>query len=104
MRKLIDKSVVSVSLDFMEALDTPVSLSVAILIRYCEWDQIANKSVSPSNYLEHEVGKFKSDYQAVCFLKKYPKLPLKDVDPKAAAYAAFLEAEHGCADTNRPVS
>lgn len=101
MAQLIDKSVVSVSLDFMEALDTPISLSVAILIRYGEWDQIAHKSVSPHSYLEYEVGKFKADYQAVSFLKKYPKLPLKDGNPRTAAFAAFIEAEHWCTDTNR---
>lgn len=99
MKKLINNSVFNASLDIMEALDTPLALSIAILIRYKEWDQIANKSINPKNYEQCEIDRFKRDYQAVSLLKKYQGLPTQ-VDPAQVAFDAFMECEAWCAATN----
>jgi hypothetical protein len=86
-----------VAMDLYESLNTPVSLSLAILLRYKDYEQLVRKSVSPFDY--NEPSKFRDDYQAVSFLKKAP-LKIEGVDPEAAARVKFLEAERACADTN----
>jgi len=93
------KEVSEVALRVYEALDTPVSLSCAILLRYGEWQQLAGKAVTPASYHDRDPQSYADDYQAVSFLKKYPALPT-GVDPEKAAWEKFLAAEEQCRATN----
>lgn len=42
----------SISLTLFEGIASPVALSVAILLRYGEYDQIASKRVDPKQYID----------------------------------------------------
>ncbi|DAD51853.1 TPA_asm: RNA-directed RNA polymerase [ssRNA phage Gephyllon.2_12] len=87
----------SVATDFYVAINTPVSLSCEILLRYGEREQLARKTVDPRHYKTSF--SFRNDYQAVAFLKKAP-VKIAGVDPEAAAREKFLEAEEACRLTN----
>lgn len=80
-----------------EALDTPVSLSMYLKLKYGEWLQIAESSILPAFY--NSSWAFENDYQAVSFLSKYPFLPT-GVDRQKVALSAFRFAEEECAKTN----
>jgi len=87
----------SVATDLYESLNTPVSLSCEILLRYGELEQLVRKRVEPHDYRFSE--DFRNDYQAVSFLKKAP-LEIEGVNPEEAAKEKFLEAEEACRQTN----
>ena len=87
----------TVATDLYESLNTPVSLSCEILLRYGEREQLARKSISPGSY--KCFARFRDDYQAVSFLKKAP-VKIDGVDPEAAARTKFGEAEEACRLTN----
>jgi len=87
----------SVATDLYESLNTPVSLSCEILLRYGELEQLVRKTVSPVFYTR--AFDFGNDYQAVSFLKKVP-LRIPGVDPESAAREKFLEAELACYEAN----
>lgn len=95
---MISHFVKKVALEYFEGLATPTSLAASILLRYGEWDQLANLEVDPSNYLTAE------DYwrsaSACSFLKKYQPLPTT-FDRKAVAEGNFLLCESNCFRTNR---
>jgi len=86
-----------VATDLYESLDTPISLSCEILLRYGEYEQLVKKSVDPGDY--REVSEFRDSYQAVSFLRKAP-LKIAGIDPEAAAKEKFFEAEGACRATN----
>lgn len=85
---------------YLEALDTPVSLSVYLMLKYREWDQIAVKRTDPRTYTAQMGRRFRGDYLATELLRKFPGLPLKNVDRVKAAKDAFWLSEHECAKTN----
>jgi hypothetical protein len=87
----------SVATDLYESLNTPISLSCEILLRYGEIEQLVRRSVDPLNYTT--ASRFADDQQAVCFLKKAP-LKIEGVDTEQAAKGSFLAAEVKCAETN----
>lgn len=87
----------TVATDLFESLNTPISLSCEILLRYGEIEQLVRKSVDPLNYLY--ASRFADDQQAVCFLKKAP-LVIEGVDTQEAAKGSFLAAEVKCRETN----
>jgi len=87
----------SVAVDLFESLNTPVSLSCEILLRYGEVEQLVRKTVNPRDYTLPT--RFRDDYQAVSFLKKAP-LEIEGVDPQRAAKEKFFEAEVACGETN----
>lgn len=115
---MIDRNVRRFALTLMKSLDTPVSLSVYLMIVNEEWGQIARKRISPHHYLDCTVGieRFSRDYQAVELLRKYAGLPtgpigefdgddgfvLYDIpdSPRDAAVKTFYACEHQCAETN----
>jgi hypothetical protein len=84
-----------------EGLATPISLSVAILVRYGEWDQLAVKQVEPHHYVSSE--HYWRDAASVSFLRKLEDLPTS-FDRKAAAYRSFFECEAQCYSTNERLS
>lgn len=86
-----------VATDLYKSLNTPISLSCEILLRYGDLEQLARKSVNPLDY--KTASQFADDYQAVSFLKKAPLL-IDGVDPEGAAKEKFLAAEASCRETN----
>lgn len=72
LRTLPDDVTRSVSL-LLEDLGTPISLSVAIKLRYGEWDGISEMSLDPRNYLDADL--YARDAAAIAILKKLEQLP-----------------------------
>lgn len=83
----------------MEAIDTPRALTVAILLRYEEWDQIAALGIDPLLYLDFEQEKYLLDAQATALLRKNPDLKTSFDRPKAAK-ESFFRSELDNARTN----
>jgi hypothetical protein len=90
----------SVASDLFQSLDTPISLSCEILLRYGDLEQLVRKTVSPFDYNCPQ--RFADDYQAISFLRKAP-LDIPGVDRRAAAKKKFLEAEERCRETNHRI-
>lgn len=91
----------NIVLTLCEGLATPVSLAVAILLRYGEYDQIASKRVDPKHYNCER--RYWSDNTAVEFLRKCEGLPTT-FDRKAKAVENFWAGEHECFRTNSRLS
>lgn len=89
------------ALSVMEELSCPRSLTVAILLRYEEYDQLTDLKTDPLAYNDPEA--FASAYQASTFLKKYPFLPTS-VDKDAVASQSWYESESACYKTNERLS
>ncbi len=87
-----------VATDLYESLNTPISLSCEILLRYNEYEQLLSKSVSFLDF--RDPSEARDSYQAVSFLKKVP-FEVEGIDPVAAAKKKFFEAEEACLRTNR---
>lgn len=85
-------------LQLLEDLDTSRSLSVSLLIRYREWDQLARLDIDPKHYLDAH--SFWLDRQATDILRKYNDLPTS-VDREAEARKLFYACERECFLTNR---
>jgi len=79
------------------AVDTPISLSVYLLCKYEEWDQIARFSIDSGDY--QNVQHFADDYLVTSLLRKSVNLPL-GIDRSAIATAAFFKAEDDCRRVN----
>lgn len=97
----IPRDVADVTLALCEGLATPVALSVAILLRYGEWDQIAMKRVDPEHYVSAD--RYWRDAQAVSLLRKVEDLPTS-FDRKDKAIKAFFDCEAQCFRANERLS
>ena len=105
--------------DWLEVLcqdfDRARSLTVLLLVRYGEWDQLAKLRCYPSDYCTttFNVGifttnyqpffntdDFRYDYQISELLRKCVDLPLSSVNPEKACKKSFWDAEYQCAQTN----
>lgn len=114
----------SLAKDFQRVVDaicidacTPRALTVFLLCKYGEWDQLAGLRVDPVTYVNVSVKGYKSvlgfssvgtlrtsfqlkqDLQVSELMRKLVDLPL-NTDPKAAARDTFFRAEKLCAQTN----
>jgi hypothetical protein len=91
-----------VTLSLMEGLDCARSLSLAILLRHGEWDQILRMKVDPVHYSIHE------DYLAAAgateFLRKLDDPTLTSSDLEAGAIEKWLWAERECFKTNKRIN
>jgi len=91
-----------VTLSMMEGLDCARSLSIAIMLRYGEWDQILRLKVDPGHYSTHE------EYLAAAgsteFLRKLDDPSLTSLDLEAVAIEKWLWAEGECFKTNRRIN
>jgi hypothetical protein len=87
-----------VALELFEGLATPTSLAASILLRYGEWDQLANLKVDPSDYLS--ANDYWRSASAAAFLQKYQPLPTS-FNRKAVAEENFVLCERECFRTNR---
>lgn len=98
-----------------ETLDTPVSLSCALLLKYGEMAQLVNKSVDPVNYClwlprmrchsafrerseKMLAERFRKDYQAVSLLSKIDREI--GIDKQAVALQRWWDAEESNRATN----
>lgn len=80
-----------------EAINTPVSLSCALLLKYGEHKQLAEKKIDPRDY--RTAVSFFDDSQSVKLLAKFPGLKT-GIDTEAVGYKKFLSAEIQCMKTN----
>ena len=90
------------ALAVLRDLDTPISLSVHLLIQDGSneaWDQIYSKTISPTDYLAEDYDKFARDYTATKLLSKSPNFLNRNL--KVKALDAFQEAEYQCWLCNR---
>lgn len=98
MATSVDQQIKKSVLRACEDLGSLVSLKVAILLRYEEWDQLADCKVDPRHYLGAE--SYWRDAMAVSILRKTEDLPTT-IDRKLVAEESFLTCEEECLRTNR---
>jgi hypothetical protein len=91
----------SIAQTLMEELASPISLSVSLLMKYGEYDQLAVKQVDPSSY--NSSFRFWQDTVAVSFLRKLEDLPTT-IDRKAVAVKSFFDCERQNYLTNERLS
>ncbi len=84
-------------LRFLEDLGSSRALTVTLMIRYSEWDQLSALEIDPSSYLSAE--SYWRDASATSILRKLPELPTS-VDRKLVAEETFLDCERQCHQTN----
>lgn len=97
----LSRDVTDTVLALCEDLASPTSLSVAILIRHGEWDQLAEKRVDPIHYVTAD--SYWRDAAAVSVLRKLEDLPTT-FDRKAKAEKAFFDCERQCYVANERLS
>lgn len=84
-------------LTLMEGLNCPRSLTVAILMRYQEWEQVINLTCDPIAYQESE--EYWCAVQATDIFRKCVDVPFEG-DLESEAIKSFFESEHTCLKTN----
>lgn len=101
MAKLLSPEVKEITLSLLEGLSCPRALTVAILLRYEEWDQIIDMTIRPHDYCDSE--SYFAASAATSWLRKYPGLPAGR-DTEAAAVKQWYLSEHKCYVTNQRLS
>jgi hypothetical protein len=88
---------------FWVGLDTPRSLTCALLLKYGEYAQLVNLAARPQDYTYDTEGgqRFMDDYQATELLAKWPNFVHVDLDPISACEKADHAAELACRVSNR---
>jgi len=84
-----------------EQTATPRSLTVAILLRYREWDQLVTLDCDPVNYTDAD--HYYGDVVVTDFLRKTENLPTS-FDRTKVAEDNFWKSERGCYSTNERLS
>lgn len=87
----------SVVMSLAEQLDSPRSLTVWMLLKYHEYDQVFDLNIRIGDYEDPQ--RFADDYLVTSALSKSKCLP-SSRDPKASALAKFWDAEKICQETN----
>lgn len=82
---------------FLVSLDCPRSLTVLIMLRESEFDQIVSLGFNPLDY--NSVSSARDSLAATELLRKHEDLPT-NFDRKSLAFQSFLEAEERCKQTN----
>jgi hypothetical protein len=86
-----------VALSLCESIGTPRALSVWLLIKNDEHQQLVDLSIDHNNYSEAQA--FRDDYLVTSMLQKNPRLKL-NIDRKKVALDKFRNAEASCAEAN----
>ena len=81
----------------MSSLNCPRSLTVAILVKYGEYDQVAKLRAIPSDY--DNAARYHLAACASDWLRKYSGLPVT-VDPELEAKKSWYQSERECSDFN----
>lgn len=90
-----------ITLALCEGIDSPRALTVAILLRYEEWGQLASLRVDPRSYVD--AVRYKEACIPTEFLRKLEDLPT-GIDRQRKAVESFYESEHRCLRTNTRLS
>lgn len=100
MHQTLPKCFERVVFQLLEDLDTPRSLTVTLLIKHGEWDQLLRLKVDPAQY-DCDPDKYFRDASATELLRKCADLPgTSDKERTRNAVKAFYEAEKLCKVTN----
>lgn len=99
---MLDQETKHLALRILTAIGTPRALSVAILVRYEEWEQIAKLALNPVDYADSQ--SYFLDAQAFCLLKKAKFLPVKREELEKRAIEGWYACEQLCFATNRRVN
>jgi hypothetical protein len=87
-----------VVLDTLISLNCPRSLTIAILFRYGEFEQIVGLQFLPSDFNSLEDAR--DAYCATELLRKNRFIQIESIDKKKTAFEGFYAAEADCRDTN----
>lgn len=101
MTKILSRDVVELTLRITESLSCPRALTVAILVRYEEWDQLALMQCDPKVY--PDAASYAKAAAASSFLRKLEDLPTT-IDRRLAALTNWWSGEYGCYDANERLS
>jgi len=109
----LPREVERVVLKLFEDLATPVSLGLALQVKYGCWDDIALRKIDPKHYFCFEdfgqqraskaADRFWRDAVAINHLRKLEELPT-NIDREAAALDAFWSSERECFRANERLS
>lgn len=95
----LPRDVVKIALRFLEGLGSSRALTVAILLRHREWDQIATLRCDPRMYPEGAHDSYFADASATALLRKLADLPTT-IDRRQKAIDKWWEGERACFRTN----
>lgn len=84
---------------FCAQVDTPRSLTVALMLEAGEDLELTKLNIDPKHYVESQAQKFKDDYLVSEILSKYKGLNT-GIDTELAALTSFKEGEGKCLQTN----
>lgn len=101
MDDFLSRDVVELTLRVCEGLSVPRALTVAIMVRWGEWDALASLECNPDVYLTAEA--FAKAQAATSFLRKCVDLPTT-FDRPAKARENFWKGEYGCYLANERLS
>lgn len=100
-RKKIDgRTAASHYLNYLEAIDSPLALSVWMLFKYGEHNQLVQKTIDPRSY--NCKWSFRNDYAAVRFFSKAKGLKTS-INKREVALESARKAELLCHQTNRRI-
>lgn len=87
----------SLSVDLLEAINTPLSLSAALLLKYNEMEQLVNLEFNPSWY--SSLGDAQDALLVTSILKKI-NIEITGINRQEIAIEKFFKAEQICRETN----
>lgn len=101
MRHNLARPIHRVATQLYRSLNTPRALTMELLVRHREWDQLVTMTLDPRNYLDTPSGaeKYRRDSQATDFLRKCDAVPAS-FDRVKSAMDSFQVSEKQCASTN----
>lgn len=97
---MFPKTVGATFLALCNSINTPRSLTCALLWKHGEHAQLLELSINSENYHASTPIEFRNDYLVTEYLRKYEALNVS-IDTDAAAYDSFTAAELTCAKKNR---
>jgi len=86
-----------ITLALCEGIDSPRALTVAMLLKYEEWGQLASLRADPTSYVD--AASYRDAAIPTEFLRKLEDLPT-GIDRRKKAVQAFYDSEHQCLRTN----
>lgn len=101
-KDLVARLELDVALSLCENIGTPRALSVWLLIKNNEFQQLLDLSIDPNNY-EGAVSAFRDDYLVTSMLQKNQRLPVA-IDRRQVALDKFRSAEAACSEANKRIS
>jgi hypothetical protein len=98
MKRSVSHDVSELALRLLEGIGNPRALTVAILVRYGEWDTIASLGCDPRNYCT--ANDYAKSAAATSFLRKCEDLPTS-FDRRKVALENWWKGERSCFLSNR---